>query len=139
MAKRTQAPSMDELVDYFLEYYDIPRRSDIVTLTDHLMRLENLLEDILSGGKESKPAQAGTPVVKRARKKKKAVSATTSVLKVLEKKGDSVTFKEILEKTGFDDKKVRNIVFRLNKLGRIVREDRGTYRMPQEAELEPVG
>lgn len=34
---------------------------------------------------------------------------------------------EIKAKTGFDDKKVRNIIFRLNKNGSIERVSRGVY------------
>lgn len=132
--KEERSPSVGEIVDYFLDYCDFPRRTDIVELTNRLIRFETLLKDILAGDKKADPEppqpQTKAPVEKRGRKRKKALSATDAVLQVLEKKGGSVAFKEILEKTGFDDKKVRNIVFRLNKLGRIVREDRGTYTLP---------
>lgn len=150
MTKEDRFPSAGEIVDSFLEYYDFPRRTDIVELSDRLARLENLLKDILTGGKDSesvkpkvepakpapaKPAKAAkatkASAVKKGKKGKKALSATGAVLQVLAENGGSMSFKEILEKTGFEDKKVRNIVFRLNKLGRIVREDRGTYAFPK--------
>ena len=38
-----------------------------------------------------------------------------------------VGFSEIQAKTGFGEKKIRNIVFRLNKLGKIKRKSRGIY------------
>jgi DNA-binding transcriptional regulator PaaX len=36
-------------------------------------------------------------------------------------------FAEIQAKTGFDEKKIRNIIFRLNKTGKIKRKTRGIY------------
>ena len=36
-------------------------------------------------------------------------------------------FSDIQAKTGFGDKKIRNIIFRLNKIGKIKRKSRGIY------------
>jgi hypothetical protein len=36
-------------------------------------------------------------------------------------------FSDIQAKTGFGDKKIRNIIFRLNKIGKIKRKTRGIY------------
>ena len=36
-------------------------------------------------------------------------------------------FSDIQTKTGFDEKKLRNIIFRLNKLNKIKRKSRGIY------------
>ncbi len=36
-------------------------------------------------------------------------------------------FAEIQARTGFGEKKLRNIIFRLHKMGKIVRKSRGIY------------
>jgi DNA-binding transcriptional regulator PaaX len=36
-------------------------------------------------------------------------------------------FAEIQVRTGFEDKKLRNVIFRLHKDGKIVRKSRGVY------------
>ena len=40
---------------------------------------------------------------------------------------DGLGFAEIQAKTAFDEKKIRNIIFRLNKTGKIKRKSRGIY------------
>lgn len=136
MTKQERSPSVGEVVDYFLEYYDFPRRSDFFELTARIAFLENLLQEVLADRKRDHlPAAQAPPKKKRARTKKKSLSATDAILLVMKKHGGSLSFKEILEKTNFDDKKVRNIVFRLNKLGKIIRKDRGIYALPPNTDL----
>jgi predicted transcriptional regulator of viral defense system len=48
-------------------------------------------------------------------------------LSIVKKHRNGVGFAAIQTKTGYDEKKLRNIIFRLNKLGRISRKERGTY------------
>ena len=55
------------------------------------------------------------------------VTATDMVLGVTKKYKNGVGFKEIQSQTGFDEKKIRNIIFRLDKLGKIKRINRGIY------------
>jgi len=56
------------------------------------------------------------------------MTASNIVLEVIKETGDEgVNFAEIKDKTGFDEKKIRNIIFRLNKLGKIKRKNRGIY------------
>ena len=81
-----------------------------------------------------KPAKKAA--VKTARKpakkaaKKKEVGAATDSDKVLEIIGGSkngVSTAVIMEKTGFNPKKVANIVYRLRKQGKINSVDKGVY------------
>jgi DNA-binding transcriptional regulator PaaX len=46
---------------------------------------------------------------------------------VIRRSRQGLGFSEIQAKTGFGDKKIRNIIFRLNKIGKIKRKRRGTY------------
>ncbi len=62
-----------------------------------------------------------------ARKKATQVTATDQILKIIRRSKKGVDVPTLKEKTGFDDKKVRNIVFRAAKEGRIKKSGRGIY------------
>ena len=68
------------------------------------------------------------PAVKAPAKKGAAkLTATDQVLKIVNTSKKGVDIITIKKKTGFEDKKLRNIIFRANKEGKIKREDRGVY------------
>lgn len=54
-------------------------------------------------------------------------SATDQVLEVIKRFNEGVDVPTIKKETGFDDKKVRNIVFRASKQGKIKKSGRGVY------------
>jgi hypothetical protein len=62
-----------------------------------------------------------------AKKKPDQITATDQVLKIIKKSKKGVDVPRIKAKTGFNDKKVRNIVFRATKEGRIKKSGRGIY------------
>jgi DNA-binding transcriptional regulator PaaX len=49
------------------------------------------------------------------------------VFDLIKRSREGLGFADIQAKTGFGDKKIRNIIFRLNKIGKIKRKQRGTY------------
>ena len=62
-----------------------------------------------------------------ATKKTVQVTATDQILKIIKRSKKGVDVPTLKNKTGFDDKKVRNIVFRAAKEGRIKKSGRGIY------------
>ena len=62
-----------------------------------------------------------------APKKGVQVTATDQILKIIKQSKKGVDVSTLKKKTGFDDKKVRNIVFRAAKEGRILKSGRGVY------------
>ena len=62
-----------------------------------------------------------------AKKKGAALTATDQVLKIIKRSKKGVDAPTLIEKTGFEDKKIRNILFRASKQGKIKRADRGAY------------
>lgn len=83
---------------------------------------------------EKKPAKGGTskrPVKKAAVKvapgKKEAGTASDAVLKIISDTANGVSPGSIMEKTGFDKKKVSNILHRLKQQGKIENATRGMY------------
>jgi len=69
------------------------------------------------------------PAAKKAAVKKKAaaLTATDQVLKIIERFKKGVDVPTLMKKTGFDEKKVRNIVTRAFSQKRIKRVARGIY------------
>ena len=112
------SPNWENFLKAILSRLDIPTRTDIQLLHNRLDRLEQLLHQ--------KPSEK-----KAASKKKKSgkKSASTIVLEVVANHPKGTNFKTIKAATGFDDKKIRNILFRLDKLNRIERVKRGIYKI----------
>ena len=102
-------------------------------------KMEKLLQAAEKSGKAPKAAKAKAKAVKpkvaKAAKKTKAavakkapqVTATDQILKIIKRSKKGVDVPTLKKKTGFDDKKVRNIVFRASKEGRIKKSGRGVY------------
>lgn len=67
---------------------------------------------------------------KKATPRKKAAKKTTSteqILKIIKRSRKGVDVPALKAKTGFEDKKVRNIIFRASKEGKIKKVGRGIY------------
>lgn len=119
MAKRKGKPvSFDAMVKFFMHHYDIPTKRDIEGLKDRLDRLEKLIKAI-------------SPRTRRSAAKNNdaaPASATETVLGLIRRSKNGIGIAEVREQTGFDDKKLRNIIFRLNKIEKIMRVSRGSYK-----------
>ena len=81
--------------------------------------------------KAVKPKKTRATTAKRAtrttRKRAPQVTATDQILRIIKRSKKGVDVPTLKKKTGFDDKKVRNIVFRASKEGRIKKSGRGIY------------
>lgn len=119
MPKRKGKPvSFDALVKFFMQNYNIPTKRDVDRLNDRLDRLESLIRALVPRSRQS---TAKTDV-------DAAKSATQSVLDLIKQSKDGIGIAAVREQTGFDDKKLRNIIFRLNKMEKIARINRGQYK-----------
>ena len=116
---RTKPVSIDTLFKAIIKTYDIPSRQDIEKLSAQIDRLEKIIRQtsgrgyIATSGKEKSD--------------RSEMTASGTVLKVIKNSRNGADFAKIQAKTGFEDKKLRNIIFRLNKIGRIKRKTRGVY------------
>ena len=124
--KKGKSVSFDAMVKFFLQYYNIPSRNDIIKLMDKIDRLEMLIKSSLmnsSGAAISGKQTSGTTMsVGRS-----ATTSTDRVLEVIKRFRKGVGFSDIQARTGFENKKLRNIIYRLHKTGKIVRKSRGLY------------
>ncbi len=115
MNRKGKSIGFDAMVRFFMSKYDIPTKRDIEKLNEKLDRLEAAI----SARVKAEGAQG--------RKMAGRSDATDVVLQAMKTKKGGVKFAEIKARTGFRDKKIRNIIFRLNKLNKIKRNSRGVY------------
>jgi predicted Rossmann fold nucleotide-binding protein DprA/Smf involved in DNA uptake len=75
-----------------------------------------------------KSKKAGKPAAKApAKKAAPAATAGESVLKIISESQQGVDSATIMKKTGYDRKKVANMVYRLSKQGKIKSIQKGVY------------
>lgn len=117
--KKGKAVSFDAMVKFFMHNYKIPTKKDVERLMAKLDRLENLIKTAMASG--------GYPLKGSAATRKTTVNAVDIVLDVIKRSPQGLGVADIQAKTGFGDKKIRNIIFRLNKIGKIKRKTRGRY------------
>ena len=117
--KKGKSVSFDAMVKFFIQNYNIPTKKDFEKLQTRLDRIELLLR--AEGPKGNSGAGP------KAAAKKAPMTALESVYGIIKRSRGGSSFKDIQVKTGFDDKKIRNVIFRLNKMGRIERKRRGIY------------
>ena len=121
MAKRKgKSVSFDAMVKFFMHNYNIPTRKDVERLHARLDRIERLIVS-------SRTAKTRKNTSDMSGAKQSISTASDVVLDVIGRYKNGVGFSEIQMQTSFGEKKLRNIIFRLNKLGRIKRKSRGIY------------
>ena len=116
--RKGKTVSFDAMVKFFMQNYEIPTKNDVDRIISRLDRLEALVHSIT----EKVPAPKS-----KAGQRRRSLTAVDTVLDIIRRSGQGVGFAEIQAKTGFDDKKIRNIIFRLHKAGLIKRKRRGIY------------
>jgi Fic family protein len=117
LKRKGRSIGFDAMVKFFMHKYEIPTGRDVQKIIARLDRIEKLL------------SAAPSPRSRRkgARRPNSNVPATEAVLNEIKRSKQGITFADIQAKTGYPDKKIRNIIFRLNKLSRIKRHSRGVY------------
>jgi hypothetical protein len=118
MTKR-KAVTFDAMVKFFMHNYKIPTKRDIDRIESRLDRLEKLIRGMSPHARRS--VSKGDDLAPK--------SATDTVLEFIKFKKDGVGFPEIQEHTGYNDKKLRNIIFRLHQVKKIKRVSRGSYKI----------
>jgi predicted Rossmann fold nucleotide-binding protein DprA/Smf involved in DNA uptake len=101
---------------------------------DRLVKRVEALEKAVKGKKKAAKAGGGRAKKAKATTREKAPSrrrpqATDSdkVLQIIRRHSAGVDVARLKARTGFQDKKLRDIIFRLNKTGKIKRVGRGLY------------
>ena len=104
--------------------------------TESLMKAVDRIEKAQAAKpKKASPKKAIKPkTVKKvaaqktpARKKTSKLTDTDKFLNIIKRSKKGVTPQTLIKKTGFDDKKIRNMIFRAIKMGKIKSVSRGIY------------
>jgi hypothetical protein len=118
--KKGKSVSFDAMVKFFMHTYNIPTKQDIDRIQVQLDRIERLLINVEAGKGRRNPGTKDTT-------KQTLNTASDLILAVIQRHKDGIGFSDIQFQTGFGEKKLRNIIFRLNKMGKIKRKSRGIY------------
>ena len=107
---------------------------DLKALNNNIQALGKTLDRLLKAvEKDEKPRPKAKPTkktpAKKAPAKKKAAqpTATDEILKIIRGSKKGIDAPTLIKKTGFNQKKVRNILFRTYKQGKIKRLEKGIY------------
>ena len=130
MAKRRGKASFDAMIKLFMQTYDIPTKKDVNKLMGRMDRLEKLIKETAKSGKGGRVSENAAK--EKTSPGKSSVTASSIVLEIIKKFEDGVGFAQIQAKTGFGEKKLRNVIFRLNQIGKIKRKSRGIYIAAKE-------
>ncbi len=115
--KKDVSYTWEAFVQLVLNQLEIPTRKDILEIHRRLDKIEKLFTR----------AHPDMPKV-RAGKTWKRKTAAVVVLDEISRHPKGINFKAIKSITGYDDKKLRNIIYRLDKLGKIEKVSRGVYK-----------
>ena len=121
--KKRKPASFDAMVKLFIRNYDIPTRKDVDMLMAKLDRLESLIKSNTYVGR----TRAGHAAAAQRRKSSKTGTASETIYQIIKRSRTGVGFADIHAKTGYAEKKVRNTIYRLHRLGKITRKSRGVY------------
>ena len=108
----------------------------LVKKTDSLMKNGDRIEKAQAAeAKKASPKKKSNPrAVKKvaaknapAKKTRLKLTATDKVLNIISKSKKGVSVQALIKKTGFDQKKVANILFRVSKMGKIKSVSKGVY------------
>ena len=125
MAKKAvKSVSFNAMVKFFMQSYGVPTKKDILKLHERLDRIEKLIKSSCETKKRVNAASLNKKITNGI----SAMTASDVVTNVINKSDtDGVNFASLRDITGFKEKKLRNIIFRLVKTGKITRKSRGIY------------
>ena len=123
--KRGKPVRFDAMVKFFIRHYDIPTKKDVANLMTKIDRLETLIKSKSAPGKNKRSAKATSK--RKEFGPASFLTASDMVMGVIKKSEQGADFAGIQAETGFREKKLRNIIFRLNQIKKIKRKSRGVY------------
>ena len=104
-------------------------KKDLMTVAKDLKRLTQKTDKMIKQlDKLEKTQVAKKRKAKKAPAKKPAkLSASGTVLAIIKRSRKGVDKATLIKKTGFEDRKIRDITYRLRKQGKIKTEPKGIY------------
>jgi predicted transcriptional regulator len=128
MAKRSgKSVSFDAMIKFFMIRFEIPTRQDIQKIMNRLDQLEKTIKKSAGNSKSRRTGSAPTADSPRRTVRDTSSNASEIVLKAIRESAGGLSYADISEQTHFDEKKIRNVLNRLHKTGKIQRKSRGVY------------
>jgi hypothetical protein len=129
MKKGQRAPNLDVVVRFLLQHYKIPTKRDVDKLLSRMDQLEAAVKKAGISTRTTREGGKGKALGKKRRLVKGQTRLTDKdkVLSIIKRTPKGIDVARLKTKSGFEDKKIRNIVFRLSREGLIKRVGRGIY------------
>jgi hypothetical protein len=123
--KKGKPVSFDAMVKFFMMNYNIATRSDIEKVMVRIDRIEQLVRSMMLPVNRKNAAGADNNTITMS--KDCPVMTASDIVMEAVRRFPAAGFSEIQVATGFGEKKLRNIIFRLHKQKKLRRIKRGTY------------
>jgi hypothetical protein len=118
-------------------------RRDLQAVSKDIKTLEKKMANLLKAYEKTQQPKTGAKTKRKTQntkarvasaskktafsKKSSQLTATEKILKIIGRSRKGMDVPTLKAKTGFEDKKVRNIIFRASKEGKIKKSGRGIY------------
>jgi predicted nucleic acid-binding Zn-ribbon protein len=127
-AVKRDIKALEKKLENLLKAYEPVPKAKKVTKKKAVKRAKTVKKAPVKKASAKKAIAKKAPAKKAvARKKAPQATATDKILKIIKRSKKGVDVPTLKKKTGFDDKKVRNIIFRASKEGKIKKSGRGIY------------
>jgi len=114
-------PNFESIISGFLSKLELATKSDVHSLMNRIDDLEQLIESVVKNS-DIRPVRTKKTNLANPR-------ISDQIIDILGKNGSPMTYAQLKEISGFDEKSLRNVIYRLNKLGRIETVRRGHYKI----------
>jgi hypothetical protein len=103
-------------------------QKELVKISKDLEKLSRLIQKLTASIPKTKGRAQKASMPKPVAPQKGKKSGTQSVLDMIKKSKTGIAAGSLIKKTGFEDKQIRNILFKAWKDGKIERVGRGVYK-----------
>ena len=104
-------------------------QKELIKISKELEKMSRQIQELTSSVTNKNGVAQKASMPKPAASKKGKKSGTQTVLDMVRKYKKGIDAQALIKKTGFDDKKIRNIIFKAQKEGKIERVGRGAYKI----------
>jgi hypothetical protein len=104
-------------------------KRDLQSLQKQIKAIEKKMDKLIAAAEKSEKPRAAkkAPAKKEPARRAAKMTATDQVLGIVKRSKNGVNIKTLMDKTGFNNKKVTNIIQRTYKMGKIKRVGKGVY------------
>ena len=104
-------------------------QKELVKISKDLEKMSRRIKKLTASIPKAKGRAKKVSMLKPVAGKKGKQSGTQTVLNMIKKSKAGIAAGALIKKTGFEDKKIRNILFKAWKDGKIERVGRGVYKI----------